>query len=451
MKNQNSEQKIDFKAMPIVNQSVAGIDIGSKFHVVAVGDNPETDVKEFGVSTIELFKIAEFLKQNGVKKVAMEATGGFESPLVTVLQESDFEVLVTGGANTKNYRRFKSDVSDAIHIRTLHALGLLPPIFITEDFSTKIRSLVRFRKTLIANSADYIRRIQKSLRAINVRLDAALADTFSVSGMKMLQAICQGKENPIELAELAHHSCKKSKSEIAELLNGNWNDTIRFEVRSAYRIFCNLQNEIKELDKQLDEFFKQNADNQTLQNPPKLKTGKNQNTPDFEVEKYALQIFGVNLNEIPGFGRDALLNFIAEVGDGIHRFHSAKAFAKWLGFTPNNKASGGKILSKRTLKNKSPLPNNFRMVANAIGNIKTSNPLTNFFNKIAFRSSRISAVTATARKVAVIVYNMLTKKEEFQSEKIEGNKQKIKLQQIKKIKKNLHKFDISLQDLGWNM
>ena len=451
MKNQNPNQKIDFKAMPIVNFNVAGIDIGSKFHLVAVGDNPETDVKEFGVSTAELFKIADFLKLNGVKNVAMEATGGFESPLVTVLQESDFNVLVTAGANTKNYRRFKSDVSEAIHIRTLHALGLLPRIFITEDFSTKIRSLVRFRKTLIENSADYIRRIQKSLRAINVRLDAALADTFSVSGMKILQAICQGQENPAQLAELTHHSCKKSKEEITELLRGNWNDTVRFEVRSAYRIFCSLQNEIKELDIQLDEFFQQNNQNKPLENPIKLKTANRHNSPDFEVEKYALQIFGVNLNEIPGFGRDTLLNFIAEVGDGIHRFHSAKAFAKWLGFTPNNKASGGKILSKRTLKNKSPLPNNFRMVANAIGNIKTSNPLTNFFNKIAFRSSRISAVTATARKVAVIVYNMLTKKEEFQSEKVEGNKQKIKLQQIKKIKKNLHKFDISLQDLGWNM
>ena len=451
MKNQIQEQKIDFKAMPIVNFNVAGIDIGSKFHLVAVGDNPEADVKEFGVSTVELFKIADFLKQNGVKKVAMEATGGFESPLVTVLQESDFDVLVTGGANTKNYRRFKSDVSDAIHIRTLHALGLLPPIFITEDFSTKIRSLVRFRRTLIENSGDYIRRIQKSLRAINVRLDAALADTFSVSGMKILQAICNGNENPIELAELTHHSCKKSKTEIAELLTGNWNDTVRFEVRAAYRIFGKLQEEIKELDIQLDEFFKQNAQNMPPQKAPKLKTGVRHNSPDFEVEKYALQIFGVNLNEIPGFGRDALLNFIAEVGEGIHRFHSHKAFTKWLGFTPNNKGSGGKILSKRTLKNKSPLPNNFRMVANAIGNIKTSNPLTNFFNKIAFRSSRISAVTATARKVAVIVYKMLTKNEEFQAEKVEGNKMKIKLQQIKKIKKNLHKFDISLQDLGWSV
>jgi len=100
MKNQNPNQKIDFKAMPIVNFNVAGIDIGSKFHLVAVGDNPETDVKEFGVSTAELFKIAEFLKINGVKNVAMEATGGFESPWVTVLQESDFNVLVTAGANT---------------------------------------------------------------------------------------------------------------------------------------------------------------------------------------------------------------------------------------------------------------------------------------------------------------------------------------------------------------
>ena len=83
-----------------------------------------------------LFDIAQFLKENGIQHVAMEATGGYEKPLVSVLQQEGFDVLVTAGANTKNYRRFKSDVSDAIHIRTLHQLGLLPPIFITDEFAT---------------------------------------------------------------------------------------------------------------------------------------------------------------------------------------------------------------------------------------------------------------------------------------------------------------------------
>lgn len=120
MKEQADRQLVNYQKMPIIHQQVAGIDIGSKFHVVAVGDNAKTDVKEFGVSTKALFEIAHFLKENQIRHVAMEATGGYERPLVSVLQQEGFEVLVTSGANAKNYRRFKSDVSDAIHIRTLH-------------------------------------------------------------------------------------------------------------------------------------------------------------------------------------------------------------------------------------------------------------------------------------------------------------------------------------------
>lgn len=133
------KEPINYQQMPIIYQQVAGIDIGSKFDVVAVGDNTKTDGKECSVSTKALFEIAVFLKENGIQRVAMEATGGYEKPLVSVLQQEGFNVLVTAGANTKNYRRFKSDVSDAIHIRTLHQLGLLPTIFITDEFDTTIR------------------------------------------------------------------------------------------------------------------------------------------------------------------------------------------------------------------------------------------------------------------------------------------------------------------------
>lgn len=443
-------KEIDFRQMPVVNQHVAGIDIGSRFHMVAIGDNIETDVRKFGVSTQELFDLADFLKKNGIQKVAMEVTGGYESPLVTVLQNCDFEVLVTAGANTKNYRRFKSDTSDAFHIRNLHMLGLLPPIFITDAFSTKIRSLVRMRRSLIEDAATYIRRIQKSLRNINVRLDAALGDTQSKSGMSIVQAICQGEENPEKLAELCHYSCKKPKTEIAQLLKGNWNENVRFEIRSSYRIYVKIQEEIALLDKQLDESFMDFTQNLSSKQKYNPKDSRSRNAPKIDIEKYALKIFGVNLGQIPGMGKDALLNIIAEVGQEIHKFHSAKAFAKWLGFTPNNKSSGGKILSKKTLKNKSSLPITFRMVANAIGNIKKSNPLTNFFHKIAYRTSRIKAVTATARKVAVITYNMIVKKEEFEENKTQTSIEKLKENQIKKIQKNILKFGITTDDLGIN-
>ncbi len=449
MNNQNSP---NYQAMPIVHQQVAGIDIGSKFHVVAVGDNPQTDVKEFGVSTQELFELAQFLAKHEVKHVAMEATGGYERPLVTVLQEAGFDVLITAGANTKNYRRFKSDVSDAIHIRTLHSLGLLPPIFITDEFSAFIRPLVRMRRTLIEDSANYIRRIQKALRAINVRLDAAMADSNSVSGLAIIEAICQGQEDPSKLAELAHKSCKKSPAEITKLLTGNWNDSVRFEVRSCYRIFEKIRAEMADLDAELDKFFTDHT--QSLIKPEAKNTRKprtDKNSPKLPIEQYAHQLLGVNLNEIPGFGRDALLTFMAEVGEAIGRFTSAKAFSKWLGFTPNNKASGGKILSRKTLKNKSTLPNTFRMVANSIGNMKGSNPLANFFKRVAFKSSRLSAITATARKLSVVIYKMLTTGSAYEPAKMERDQAQVKVLQIKKIKKNLHKFGISIADLGWTV
>ena len=172
-----------------------------------------------------------------------------------MLQETGFDVLVTSGANTKNYRRFKSDTSDAIHIRTLHSLGLLPPIFLPDEFSTLIRPLVRLRKSLVEDAADYIRRIQKALRTGNVRLDTVLTDTNSVSGLRVIVAICQGQQDPVELSGLVDNKCKKKPAEIIELLRGNWTGAMRFEVRSNYRLYLSLQAELAELDKELDRHF----------------------------------------------------------------------------------------------------------------------------------------------------------------------------------------------------
>lgn len=444
----------NYLAMPVVHQQVAGIDIGSQFHVVAVGDDPKQHVQQFGVSTKELFRLAQWLTDHQVKHVALEATGGYERPLVNVLQEAGFEVLVTAGANTKNYRRFKSDTSDAIHIRTLHSLGLLPPIFLPDEFSTLIRPLVRLRKSLVDDAADYIRRIQKALRAGNVRLDTVLTDTNSVSGLRVIAAICQGEEDPIKLAALVDSGCKKKSAEIIELLRGNWNRAIRFEVRSNYRLYVNLQAAIAELDTELDQHLTDHTKGldqpATVADPTKgrQKLRQSRNTPRLPIEQYAHKLLGVDLSNIPGFGRDALLTFMAEVGEAITKFHSAKAFAKWLGFTPNNKASGGKVLSRKTLKNKSTLPNTFRMVANSLGNMKKPNPMTAFFQRIAYRAGRIKAITATARKVAVIVYKMLTTGEAYEPTKLVRDVAQIKQQQIRQIKKKLAKFGITGPELG---
>lgn len=443
-----------YQQMTVVHSHVAGVDIGSKFHVVAVGDDPKTDVQEFGVSTAELFRLAAWLKEHEVTDVAMEVTGGYEKPLVSVLQELEFNVLVTSGVNTKNYRRFKSDTSDAVHIRTLHQLGLLPPIFTTDEFAAKLRPLVRMRWGLIDQASSYIRQIQKALRTGNVRLDTVLTDTTSVSGLRVIKAICEGEEDPVKLATLVDSKCKKKPAEIIDLLRGHWNDSMRFEVRSCYRIYQTLQVELAGLDKELDAQLA--AHTQHLPQPPassdptpgrkKLRVSKN--TPRIPLEQYAHKVLGVDLSNIPGFGRDALLGLLGEVGEAIPKFHSAKAFARWLGFTPNNRSSGGKVLSKKTLKNKSSLPNTFRLVANSIGNMKKPNPLTSFFQRMAYKGGRTKAITATARKVAMVVYKMLTKGEAYEPSKLVRDGEELRQQQIRQIKKNLVKFGITGGDLG---
>lgn len=138
------------------------------------------------------------------------------------------------------------------------------------------------------------------------------------------------------------------------------------------------------------------------------------------------------------------------VGELVTKFHSAKAFARWLGFTapadrPNNKASGGNVFSRKTLKNTSTLPNTFRMVANSLANMKKANPLTAFFLRIA---GRIKAITATARKLAVVVYKMLTTSEAYEPTKLVRDVAQVKQLQIRQIKKKLPKFGITGQELG---
>ena len=199
---------------------------------------------------------------------------------------------------------------------------MLPPIFLPDEFSTLIRPLVRLRRSLVEDAADYIRRIQKALRTGNVRLDAVLTDTNSVSGLRVIAAICQGEEDPVKLAALVDGGCKKKPAEIIELLRGNWNGAMRFEVRSNYRLYLNLQVEITELDKELDQHFTDHT--KGLDQPPSVsdptvgrqKLRQSRNTPKLPIEQYAHKLLGVDLSNIPGFGRDAPLTFIRAAGAG---------------------------------------------------------------------------------------------------------------------------------------
>lgn len=152
---------------------------------------------------------------------------------------------------------------------------------------------------------------------------------------------------------------------------------------------------------------------------------------------------------IEGVSHSTILTLISEVGpDGFKKFPTAKHFTSWLRLAPNNKISGGRVLSRRTPKGSNRLKIALRQSANAIGNLKDTQ-LSDFFRKVAFRKGRQVAVSATARKLAVIIWNMQSKKIPYLPDKeylFLDQKRHLKL--VTRIRKQITKFNIKPEQLG---
>jgi transposase len=153
---------------------------------------------------------------------------------------------------------------------------------------------------------------------------------------------------------------------------------------------------------------------------------------------------------IEGVSHSTILTLISEVGpEGFKKFPTAKHFTSWLRLAPNNMISGGKVLSHRLPKGSNRLKTALRQSANAIGNLKDTH-LSDFFRRVAFRKGRQAAVSATARKLAVIIWNMTSKRTQYQPEKeylFLDQKRQLKL--VTRIRKQIAKFEIQPEQLGF--
>ena len=240
--------------MPVINSNSAGIDVGGKSHFVAIGQNKE-DVREFGAYTEDLHELAKWLLSMGIVTVAMESTGPYWQQLFTILQEYGLNVILVNGRFTKNVNGKKTDLKDCQWIQKLHSIGLLQGSFLPDNDVETLRIYARHRRNLIRNSADYIKRIQKSLVLMNIRLNSVIRDVTGMSGRAIIDAILEGQRDPKMLAELANYRVKKSKEEIAKALTGNWREEYVFELKQSYEIYMNFQGKIFETDKKMEELL----------------------------------------------------------------------------------------------------------------------------------------------------------------------------------------------------
>jgi transposase len=213
--------------MQVINANAAGIDIGSKSHFVAIGQERH-EVKEFSVYSSGQESLLLFLKEHKITTVAMESTGSYWQSLFRIIQQSGIEVLLVSGTQTKNVRG-KTDVLDCQWIQKLHTLGLLRGCYLPGETTLKLRTLSRHRQSLIEISASFTNKIQKALRLMNLRLDVVLSDITGVSGIKIIEAILAGEKNAEMLSLLANNKVRKSKHEIIDALQGQWNDELLYE------------------------------------------------------------------------------------------------------------------------------------------------------------------------------------------------------------------------------
>jgi transposase len=444
-------------SMEIINPKAAGIDIGSRSHFVAIGQN-ETDVKEFGVYNEDLKAISSWLKENDIQTVAMESTGTYWQSLYSVLIADGFQVILCNGKFTKNIKGKKTDVQDCQWIQKLHSIGLLSGSFLPDLQTEQLRTYCRHRANLIDVAADTSKKMQKYLRLLNLRLDVIVKDICGLTGLKMIQAICNGETDAEKLAELRNGNCKKTEQEMAKALQSNGRKDFLFALKQEYKMYQNLQLQIKECDLEIEKLLQEQIDNNHNKKQhytdPKVHKRINKNTPkNIDLNLVGYQYFeGVDLLKIEGFSYQTLLTLMSEVGlEGIKKFPTAKQFASWLRLTPNNKISGGKVLSSRIPKGSNRLKIALRNAANAIGNLKESTPLRDFFHRINFRKGRVSAISATARKLGVIIWNMVVKNIPYANPKnYLYLDQKRKLAVQKRLQKQVENYQFSADDFNFS-
>lgn len=448
-----SKRKVE---MEITNPFSAGIDVGSRFHCVAIGQG-ESDVRTFGVYTADLHSLCEWLMSEGITTVALESTGSYWKQLFVLLEDYGLNPILVCGHYTK--RQKKTDVKDARWIQKLHSMGLLPNSYQPDSFTEEIRTYSRHRQGLLANASDYIRKMQKALRLMNLRLDVAISDITGKSGKAIIEAILAGERDAKKLASLADKNIRKSTpEELIQALTGVWKEAYLFELRQCYTLYKTFLAQIEECDLAIATALEQEILDKEIQTgvqrkdyTPTKRKKKNKNSPKMDVQQLAYQLTdGIDLSEIEGVSEGTILTILSEVGCDLSDFPSAKAFTSWLRLCPNNRLSGGKILSKHTPPHKHRIAQALQSAANVIGNKIKTGYLHAFFQRVQFKKGQAHAIVATARKLGVIIWNMLTKKQAYNPQNEQAYNDNIRSQTLKNLNKKIRRMGIKPEELAFS-
>jgi transposase len=433
--------------LKIVNPDAAGIDIAdSEMQVCVPEDRDGDNNRRFGSFTRDLNEICSWLKACKIKTVAMEATGIYWIPLYFKLKDSGIDVILVNAREVKNIAEKKTDEADAEWLMLLHTYGLLKASYQPENEARKIRNLTRHRNNILKALSKEVLHMQKAMEQMNIKLSNVLSDIVGKSGLAIIVAIINGERNPIRLAQLADSRCKRSKEDIALSLEGTWGEDHLFELKQAYDLYKYLQGQMIECDRMIEQLLKSYTaliDTDMVNFKESKKPICKKNAVAFNLEHYGYAIWGVNAMRIPGMSSGSLLQLIGELGhDFVEKFDTPAKFCKWCNLVPNNKISGGKLISSRVSKRKNPVGQVFRLCANTLKDAKNS--LGIYFRRIRSRSGHMQAIIATAHKMARIFYTMVKNKSEYDETNVGIDEQELLLKKIERAKITLARLNAKL-------
>ncbi len=429
------------EALPVIRCRVAGMDIGSERHWVCAPtvEGSGREVADFGATTPELIRMAKWLKERNVESVAMESTGVYWIAPHEILEAESVEVMLV---DTRQLARVpgrdkKTDPIDCEWIQRLHSCGLLMGSFRPQEAVCMLRTLVRDKGNLVAEAGDWLRRMQKSLDQMNVRVHRAVADLQGTTGMAIVQAIVDGERDPRKLAKLRDRRCHKSEEAIAEQLSGHWREDHLFSLRQALKMYHSIQERIRDYDQEILEKLAtmereecRGQEAPKAKNPQKAKAIRSRGQEPMRQALYRMS--GVDLTGIDAIGVATVEVVLTEYGPDLSRFPTEKQFVSHVTLAPHRPTSGGKPVKKKKRNSASTrVAATLRMAALSLRNSDTA--LGAYYRTIARRTKGDVAVFATARKLATLIYRLLRWGQPYVDEGVEAYENRYQQNRIRSL------------------
>jgi transposase len=440
--------------LEVVHRDAAGIDIGSRAHYVAVGPDRDAEpVRTFGCFTTELQRLAEFLKKCRIKTVVMQSTGVYWIPVYDVLEQAGLEVWLVNARDTRNLPGRKSDVQESQWLLKLHTYGLLRKSFRPRPEIRALRTCWRERAEYVQQAGTCIQRMHKALTEMNVQLGTVLSDLSGTTGMSILRSIVAGERDGRKLAEFRDPHVKASAETIAESLQGTWRPEQLAILKRQLADWDHVQQQMAACDRDLQAMMKQMPDAAVAPAPPapgnpprkrrRKKNGKSsRNAPQFDLESELKRMTGVDLTRIDGVKANTIQTVITEAGLDMSKWPTEQHFVSWIGLSPRNDLSGGKVLNRKTRKVVSRLATALRLAATTLR--ESDSYLGAQYRRFRSRLGAPKAITAMAAKLARLIYRMLRYGQEYVDRGTAHYEEKHREQQIQFLAKKAAQHGFAL-------